>query len=139
MQAIAVLAILAIVNIVAGEGVGVFPKNAVWEFLDLRKINNNMTLTLAERRQKKMEWAEKFGVKKQYTDYVQKRASMVDKTMAFLASLPKLYKQYCDTWDGAKLFKDIEAEQKKLAAMYEKEFAVMNLAKDLVEREEHKI
>ncbi|VDK48580.1 unnamed protein product [Cylicostephanus goldi] len=152
MQVIAVLAVLGvIVNIVSSK---VFPNNAVWEFLDLRKvmeglpkeakkeyrqIDNDMTLTLAQRKQKKMEWAEKFGVKPQYTDFVKKRVAMLDKTAELLASLPKLFKQYRDTWDGKKLFKDIEAELMKLAAKYKKEYSVMSFAKDLVEREGRKI
>ncbi|VDN32716.1 unnamed protein product [Cylicostephanus goldi] len=62
---------------------------------------------------------------------------MVSKTKELLARLPELYEKYLKTWDGEEPWKNIEKKQKKLVAKYKKEFIVLNVAKEMVERAEH--
>ncbi|CAJ0598382.1 unnamed protein product [Cylicocyclus nassatus] len=155
MQPIIILVVIAtLMCTVAGKPGDVFPQKAVWESIDLqevlkglpeeakqewKKIDRNTDGTLEKRREAKKEWAKKYGVENQWNDFVKKRANMVSKTAELLAKLPELYQKYRDTWKGDELWKNIEKKQKKLAAKYKKEFMLMNIAKEMVERAEHKI
>ncbi|CAJ0598783.1 unnamed protein product [Cylicocyclus nassatus] len=136
MQRITVLAVFAaMLCIVSGRPGDIFPR--VWASIDLHEIQMNNEGTEGDRKEARNEWAKKYGVEKQWNEFINKRASMVMQTRELLARLPDLYEKYLATWNDDQLWKNIEEKQKRLAAKYKKEFEVLKIAKEMVERAGH--
>ncbi|RCN41470.1 hypothetical protein ANCCAN_12579 [Ancylostoma caninum] len=96
-------------------------------------IRRRWDLSLKEKRQKILEWAEKNGIKEPVAEYLEKRkAEGKQQRKQFdelLENLPTVGKKYISIWDDRNKTKAQKAaEMDKLRSEYKKEFKVVSYA-----------